>query len=438
MAVTSDDTRDRGRPSSWSAGLDQICSGAEDDTKRLFIVSAGNASIPDRGNYPEAQLTDSIHDPAQSWNALTVGAYTQFYQIRDTTLAGYEPIAPANGLSPFSTTSLIWDDKWPIKPEIVMEGGNLAKDVAGFVTECDDLSLLSTFYKPHQDHFYPFSMTSAATAQAAWFAAQIQAEYPKYWPETVRGLMVHSAEWTDVLKQQFLENENKTSYKRLLRICGYGVPNIEKALYCANNSLTLIAQSEIQPYYKKESGGRPTTKDMHLHELPWPKEVLQSFPDATEVQMRITLSYFIEPGPGEIGWQDRYRYASHGMRFDLNSPTESKNQFLRRINAAARDEENGHPGTSSASGHWVLGQTRDKGSIHSDIWKGSATELAASNLIAVYPTIGWWRERAHLEKWSRKTRYALIVSIHTPEQSVDIYTPVAVQLSVSIPVEINV
>ncbi|MCI5144524.1 MAG: peptidase S8, partial [Candidatus Electrothrix sp. AR3] len=292
-----------------------MCSGAADDKQRLVIVSAGNCNkeIKECSCYPETQLKESVHDPAQSWNALTVGAYTQLYQIRDATLSGYEAIALTDGLSPFSTTSRCWDDKWPIKPEIVMEGGNLAKDASGFVTECDDLSLLSTFYKPQQAHFYPFNMTSAATAQAAWFAAQIQAEYSDFWPETIRGLMVHSAEWTDTLKQQFLEKENKTSYKQLIRVCGYGVPNLEKALFSARNSLTLIAQSELQPFAKKESGYR--TKDMHLYELPWPKEVLQSLPDTTEVQMRITLSYFVEPGPGEIGWQDRYRYPSHGLRF---------------------------------------------------------------------------------------------------------------------------
>ncbi|CAK8720452.1 Peptidase S8 [Candidatus Electrothrix laxa] len=444
MAVTSDDTRDQGRPSSWSAELDQMCSGAADDKQRLIIVSAGNCNenktLEECCCYPQTQLKEAVHDPAQSWNALTVGAYTQLDQIRDATLSGYEAIAPSNSLSPFSTTSRTWDDKWPIKPEIVMEGGNLAKNGAGFVTECDDLSLLSTFYNPQQAHFYPFNMTSAATAQAAWFAAQLQAEYSDFWPETIRGLMVHSAEWTDALKAQFLKNEYKTSYKQLIRVCGYGVPNLEKALFSARNSLTLIAQSELQPFAKKEKGSGYRTKDMHLYELPWPKEVLQSLPDTTEVQMRITLSYFVEPGPGEIGWQDRYRYPSHGLRFELNHPHESKKELLRRKNKDARNEENGHPGTNSPSKYWVLGEQRNKGSIHSDIWQGYASDLATSNLIAVYPTIGWWRERAYLGKWNKKTRYALIVSINTPEQEtkIDIYTPVAEQIKIDLPVEINV
>ncbi|RWX48152.1 hypothetical protein VT98_11773, partial [Candidatus Electrothrix communis] len=125
----------------------------------------------------------------------------------------------------------------------------------------------------------------------------------------------------------------------------------------------------------------------------------------------------------------------------LNSPMESQDQLLRRINKAAQNKEKGKPGTSSAADYWVLGaQARDKGSIHSDIWQGYASDLATSNLIAVYPRIGWWRERAHLGKWNKKTRYALVVSINTPEQEtkVDIYTPVAEQIKIDLPVEINV
>lgn len=440
MAVTANDTRDQGRPSSWSAEIDQICSGTDLEEKQLFIVSTGNCNetrtLAECCDYPKTQINESIHDPAQSWNALTVGAFTNLDHISDSTLQGYDPIAPAGGLSPFSTTSSIWDDKWPIKPEIVMEGGNIAKDGSGFVTECDDLSVLSTFRDPQEAHFYPFNMTSAATAQAAWVAAQIQSEYPDYWPETIRALMIHSAEWPDKIKQQFLSDESKTAYKRLLRICGYGVPNLDKALYSASNSLTMISQAEIQPYDQKEKGGY-CTKDMHIYELPWPQDVLQSLPDDTKVQMRVTLSYFIEPGPGEIGWQDRYRYASHGLRFELNSPGEEKEQLIRRINAAARDEENGHPGTDSAADYWTLGQARNKGSIHSDIWKGYASDLALSNLIAIRPTIGWWRERSHLGKWNSRTRYSLIVSITTPSEEVDIYTPVAAQIGITIPLEIS-
>ena len=437
MAVAAEDTRDMGRPSSWSGEIDNLCSGAEDSFHRLIIACAGNTDTTEqtKDNYPELQIDNSIHDPGQAWNAITVGAFTELTEITDKTMKGYTPIAIKGGLSPFSSTSSKWEDKWPIKPDILLEGGNTAKD-SQIVTECDDLSVLSTYYKPTDSLFDSFNMTSAATAKAAWFAAKVQAEHPDFWPETIRALMIHSAEWTPAMKAQFLNGDTKTSFKNLLRICGYGVPNLEKALFSAKNNLTLISQQEIQPY--KKDGGRLKTNDMHLYELPWPKEVLLDLPTDTEIQMRVTLSYFVEPGPGEIGWKDRYRYASHGLRFYLNSPGEDRDMFVRRVNVAARDEENGHPNTPSAADYWTLGQARDRGSIHSDIWQGTAQDLATSNLIAVSPIIGWWRERSHLKKWDSKTRYSLIVSISTPDQEVDVYTPVAIELGVQVPVEVTV
>ena len=164
-----------------------------------------------------------------------------------------------------------------------MEGGNLGIDETAFTTECDDLSLLSTYYKPQEGHFLRMNKTSAATALASHFAALLQAEHPDFWPETIRALMIHSAIWPNILRKQFLEDEDKKGdVKKLMRVCGYGVPDLEKALYSARNFLTLISESEIQPFRKKGSGC--VLNEMHFYELPWPKDVLRerevnTFPD---------------------------------------------------------------------------------------------------------------------------------------------------------------
>ena len=234
------------------------------------------------------------------------------------------------------------------------------------------------------------------------------------------------------MKHQFLgSSPSRGNYLALLRTCGYGVPNLEKALYCKKNSLTIIAQEELQPFDKKQNGSGFRTKDMHFYEIPWPKDVLLELGN-TRIVMRVTLSYFVEPGPGEIGWKDRYRYRSHGLRFDVNTVNETKEQFVKRVNVAARvdDEQN----TSvNDSGRWTIGsQNRHLGSIHSDMIEGTAIEIATCNYIGVFPTIGWWRERSHLGMWSKKTRYALIVSIETPKLEVDIYTSVAIKLKIPI------
>lgn len=153
-------------------------------------------------------------------------------QLTHPFLKCYTPIAPAGGLSPCSTTSIAWPkNAWPIKPEIVLEGGNIAYDTSKRAIEVDDLLLLTTHHEIDERHFTVFGQTSAATAYAAYLAAKIYAEYPNIWPETVRGLLVHSATWTDAMKAQFLKIENKkgvqkADYRNLLRSCGYGAPRL--------------------------------------------------------------------------------------------------------------------------------------------------------------------------------------------------------------------
>ena len=175
---------------------------------------------------------------------------------------------------------------------------------------------------------------------------------------------------------------------------------------------------------------------MHIYRLPWPIEVLRELGELS-VQMRVTLSYYIEPSPGEVGWKDRYRYPSHALRFELNGPGEKAEEFVQRVNRRAREDEK-HPGTEGAGEHWMLGEARNVGSIHSDFWFGTAVELASSNLIAIYPAVGWWRERPHLGRFDKLTRYSLIVSFSLPGQEIDIYTPIAVRLGIVTPIEITI
>lgn len=139
-------------------------------------------------------------------------------------------------------------------------------------------------------------------------AAQISAAYPELWPETVRALIFHSAEWTQRMKDDFLKGNVKGAYENLVRTCGFGVPDIGRALWSASDTLTLIVEDELKPYARVKPKP-PTAHDMHLHDLPWPKDALIDLGDA-EVEMRVTLSYFIEPNPGvaERGLKGCYRY----------------------------------------------------------------------------------------------------------------------------------
>lgn len=438
MAITARDNRDRGRPSAWSAALDSLAAGVDGDgaNPRLLIVSAGNIeSLNDWIHYPHGNATDGVHDPAQAWNALTVGACTDLVRITEPDASDYSPVAPAGGLSPFSTTSLTWEKHWPLKPDVVLEGGNAAKDALGAVG-MPSLSLLTTNYQPAQRLFTTTNATSAATALATRLAAQVMAEYPELWPETVRALIVHSAEWTDAMKQAFLRRSGKASkddYRNLLRRCGFGVPSVERALWTVSNSLTMVVQERLHPF-QRQASKQPTLRDMHLHSLPWPREALEVLGE-TPVEMRVTLSYFIEPNPSQRGVRSRYRYQSHGLRFDVQRPLETIDAFRSRVNVATRDEEEGADG-SDADPSWLIGpQGRHRGSLHGDIWRGTAAELANRGSIAVYPALGWWKTRPALARYDKAARYALVVSIRAPETDVDLYTEVANQVDLSVEVE---
>ena len=230
MAITARDNRDRGRPSAWSSALDALVADSDGHGghPRLIAVSAGNVSDATAwDNYPESNDSDGVHDPAQAWNVLTVGAYTDLVSITEPDTHGLEPIAPNGGLSPFSTTSLPWEGHWPLKPDVVLEGGNVARHSLGAVT-MPSLSLLTTSHRPAERSFTTIHATSAATALASRMAAQVMEAYPGLWPETVRGLIVHSAEWTDAMKGAYLpesRSPSKGDYQKpltSLRLWGTG------------------------------------------------------------------------------------------------------------------------------------------------------------------------------------------------------------------------
>jgi len=113
---------------------------------------------------------------------------------------------------------------------------------------------------------------------------------------------------------------------------------------------------------------------------------------------------------------------------------ESVDAFRKRINREARDAETGTTTGPGDSG-WLLGsQFRHKGSIHKDIWRGKAADLAARGQIAVYPAMGWWRTRTKLERYDKRARYALVVSIRVPEVDVEIYNEVVTRIQVMQPI----
>ena len=108
------------RPTTWSAALDQAAAGVmrgeadqADAPKRLIVVSGGN--VPDAATAAEVEDPASfpMEDPAQAWNVLTVGGFTDRDQLVHDLYADWTAYAQVGDRSPYSRMSKAWREGVP-------------------------------------------------------------------------------------------------------------------------------------------------------------------------------------------------------------------------------------------------------------------------------------------------------------------------------------
>jgi len=406
-------------PTLWSHAVDVVTFG--EGQGRLLVVSAGNAResqwLALAEQHPQLQLSEKIHEPAQAANALTVGAFTERVDLPPgPTYSEYRVVAAKRGgISPFTSAGV--GGKWPIKPDVVMEGGNLAVSQLLYDSGIDTLSALTTQRTQIAGRpLTTLNMTSEATARAARLAARIWAAEPKLRPETVRGLVVHSASWTTTMLEQFPGINDR------LLACGYGVPDERLASECAQGVATIVVEDKlpsavIEEEPKKTAPKRSTTKStepkvrrkVKVYRLPTPESLLVDVdPD---VELRVTLSYFAEPN--KFG---RNTVRGLDLKWDMQGPQESDDEFLQRINVLKRPKgPDGKPAKVSTkkSFPWDVGiQLRSRGTVQSDRWRGKMSALVGDKLIAIVPVLGWWDQRRTLK--TQDMRFSLTVSVFGP------------------------
>lgn len=431
MAVTTDqDSPHDGAPTSWSTSMDQLASGisGQHKQKRLVLISAGNTDNRSFGigNYLERcdHPDHELESPAQAWNPIAIGAYTEKV-VLPSGITG-APLASFGDLSPSSRTAS-WSSTWPIKPDVVLEGGNWINQPPGPPMRHEDLGLLTTHHNYPLRSFALTCDTSAATALAAKQVTELWTEYPDLWPETIRGLFVSSARWTKQMKSHVSDWKKKGQLEVLFRRYGYGVPDLARARHSASNALTLIVEDTISPYRLNDKKNGAIHNELRLFPLPWPLEALRALADAN-VTLRVTLSTFIEPNPSEPARGSKFRYASHNLRFKLNRADELEGAFLGRISNLVDEEDDQMMFQSEENDGWDFGpKRRDVGSLQIDQLTCKASDLARRNLLAVYPVAGWWKEKSYLKNFGDHPpvcRYALIVEIDAENLLTDLYTEV--------------
>lgn len=404
---------------SWSVSLDQAAWNG--GRGRLIVVSAGNVSpSPNPDDYPSQVLASQLSQPAQAWNAVTVSGITELDILspEDSRLGAASPIARSGQVSPFSSVGPARVP--PSKPDVVAEAGNTAPDGANVNPGLIGLSLLTTATRILGTDLTRTNATSAAAAVTSNALARIWSAYPEFSASTIRALLAHTSELPAGAIQQLEEGD-------LRRVLGHGQVNWNRAIESEFSRPVLVFEGSLRP--KRIGLDRETHREVVFIELPFPSDVLDQLADS-EVTLDVTLSYFVEPSESER----RSRYAGARLRWDMQGPFESQEEFQSRVNALGRDDAYT---TQTRSYDWEVGSdNRSRSTLQKDSVRLAATAFSGSKLIAVYPVLGWWDKRLGYE--SSQVPFSLVVSLNSADTSVDLYTPLSIALRVPIDIEVDV
>ena len=154
-----------------------------------------------------------------------------------------------------------------------------------------------------------------------------------------------------------------------------------------------------------------------------------------DVKLKVTLSYFIDPNPGNRRYANNFHYHSHSLDFKVIKPTEDLATFRRRISSVVEGDDD--PIYIGSDEPWSLKESlRNKGSVKKDFITTSGADLASRNILAISPKSGWYKTRKKLEKYNSTVRYSLIISIETENIEVNIYNPVLNLIGNPIPITV--
>lgn len=410
----SDPSSTTGDRTSWSTALDRLA--YNDGRGRLICVALGNAQqFANPDDYPAHNMSSFLHDPAQALNVLSIGAVTH----KDTlaTSGSYQPVASAGEMSPYGSSNA--SANLPIKPEIVMEGGNACPDGTLMNSGEPDLSSLTLDHRPSLGALLAWTWaTSAACAAASGLLAEIWNANPGRRPLTVRALLVNSARWTAEIVDQHPDRKER------LRAVGYGEPQRDVALMSTTQRPTLILESSIAPNVPVGDAAR----GMHLVRLPLPDDELLAL-GGRPVELAVTLSYFGEPNESR-----RTLYLGATLAWDLQRRGESADDFVRRVSDNWRARGTPRP-RAAEPWDWAVGpDARGRGTVQADRLMTDAASLAGDKLVAVWPTKGWWSDhmRTHGDA---SVPYSLVVTIDAGDADIDLHALVEARLSVDLPLD---
>ncbi|MEH1960294.1 MAG: S8 family peptidase [Nostoc sp.] len=402
--------------SAWASAIDNLTW----QNYILFIVSAGNLPLDGKIGftrlsvkehlaanriYPDYLLDSScrIADPAQSFQALTVGSIASI----SYNLPPDYSISQSDKPSAFSCCGLgIWKT---IKPEVVEYGGDLVKDEATppnitFPKDvCPELvrSTLNGGPAIRADKVG----TSFAAPKVSHVAARLAAELPNESCLLYRALIVQSARWPEWIV------EYSGDKLHILRQIGYGLPDVDRALGNSPNRITLMTTGER----------RIVAKQAHVYQVKLPEQ-LRSQGEAFKILVEVTLSYKAQPRRTR---RNRRKYLSTWLDWECSKKGEDPELFKARVLKEFDAPEDAEKGEGLFK--WMLGKqnhhgiikgvSRSAGTLQKDWAVVNSFELTEAFSIAVVGHEGWNNDP------EASVPYSLVVSFEAIQADIPIYTP---------------
>lgn len=241
-----------GRQTRLAARIDELAYALQ-PRNVLFTVCTGNYGFdPLADQYPKVLLERraALIEPATAALALTVGGVSAGgHPARMKEWATRRAIAGDEGHpSPFTRAG--FGVGGMIKPEVVEAAGDWAEDARrpSSVDVTDPgLGLPTTnrdFAPPEGRLMRAVSGTSFAAPAVAHAAALVFNRYPDATPNLVRALLADSALLPGDRPAPFDADHDDD---RVLRVYGYGRPDVERAAASDHNDVLLVAESTIAP-----------------------------------------------------------------------------------------------------------------------------------------------------------------------------------------------
>lgn len=411
----------------------------------LFVISAGNAFYEEaksdeqlRTDYPNYLLKKSarIIDPATSAIALTVGSLSFGRgSITEPSDVRRQAIAKLRGYpSPFTRTGFGVDGM--IKPDVVDFGGDLVLDLSYreslglpktnvLSDNVAGVSVLTLSKDYYSSLFHICSGTSFAAPRVANLAAQLFTKYPNGSSNLIRALIVNSAVLPKEIPPEFKgdskqsQSEKTKTIKNELAIYGYGQPELQRAMYSAENYVVL---SEDNISIKVGS--------FHIYEIPQlPSDFLTK--KGTRI-LSITLAFDppTRPTRGDS-------YLGVTMEFDLFKGIDReivKNAYEAASKTSLPDESTDNTKTKLKEKHGAGievtlspgSNVRKKGTIQRGQVEitSRAKKYDKGKMTLVVSCNRKWANPDEIEM----QRYALVACISHSDPKVDLYNRMKIQI----------